>query len=67
MVYTVFISERENFEVIDSIMLKEGIPFEIHSLVVNDRVDEEFRLELMRKYKEIVDPHNILNPGKLRV
>ncbi|MEM4223360.1 MAG: FAD-binding oxidoreductase [Metallosphaera sp.] len=67
VVYTVFISERENFEVIDSIMLKEGIPFEIHSLVVNDRVDEEFRLELMRKYKEIVDPHNILNPGKLRV
>ncbi len=36
IVYTVFISDRSNFEIIDSIMLKEGIPFEIHSLVVND-------------------------------
>ncbi|BFH74790.1 FAD-binding oxidoreductase [Sulfurisphaera javensis] len=67
IIYTVFISEKQNFDVIDSIMLKEGIPFEIHSIEVNDRVDEEFRLELMKKYKIIVDPHNILNPGKLRL
>ncbi|MFP3202694.1 MAG: FAD-binding oxidoreductase [Sulfolobus sp.] len=67
IIYTVFMSERENFDVIDSIMLKEGIPFEIHSIEVNDRVDEPFRLELMKKYKRITDPHNILNPGKLRL
>ncbi|QXJ35962.1 FAD-containing dehydrogenase [Saccharolobus shibatae] len=67
VIYTVFISDRRNFNIIDSIMTKEGIPFEIHSLVVNDRVDEEYRLELMKKYKRIVDPHDILNPGKLRV
>ncbi|QKR01061.1 FAD-binding oxidoreductase [Metallosphaera tengchongensis] len=67
IVYTVFMSERSNFDLIDSIMLKEGIPFEIHSLEVNDRVDEDFRLELMKKYKQKVDPHNILNPGKLRL
>ena len=66
VIYTVFISERSNFEIIDEIMLKEGIPFEIHSIEVNDRVDEPFRLELMKKYKKIVDPRNILNPGKLR-
>lgn len=67
IIYTVFMSERENFDVIDSIMLKEGIPFEIHSIEVNDRVDEPFRLELMKKYKRITDPHNILNPGKIRL
>ncbi|ARM76927.1 FAD-binding oxidoreductase [Acidianus manzaensis] len=66
VIYTVFMSEKQNFDLIDSIMVKEGIPFEIHSIEVNDRVDEEFRLELMKKYKNIVDPHNILNPGKLR-
>jgi len=67
IIYTVFISDKSNFEIIDSIMLKEGIPFEIHSIEVNDRVDEEYRLELMKKYKRIMDPHNILNPGKLRL
>ncbi|MEM0173904.1 MAG: FAD-linked oxidase C-terminal domain-containing protein, partial [Sulfolobaceae archaeon] len=67
IIYTVFMSEKENFEVIDTIMHKEGIPFEIHSIEVNDRVDEPFRLELMKKYKLIIDPHNILNPGKLRI
>lgn len=67
IIYTVFMSEKSNFSIIDSIMEKEGIPFEIHSIEVNDRVDEDFRLELMKKYKTIVDPHNILNPGKLRL
>ncbi|BAB67659.1 FAD-binding oxidoreductase [Sulfurisphaera tokodaii] len=67
IIYTVFMSDKSNFELIDSIMIKEGIPFEIHSLVVNDRVDEEYRLELMKKLKKMVDPHDILNPGKLRI
>jgi len=66
-IYTVFISDRANFDIIDDIMTKEGIPFEIHSILVNDRVDEEYRLELMKKYKQIIDPHDILNPGKLKV
>lgn len=65
IIYTVFISDKENFGVIDNIMMKEGIPFEIHSIEVNYRVDEEFRLEMMKKFKRLVDPHDILNPGKL--
>lgn len=67
IVYTVFISEKSNFDIIDLIMRKEGIPFEIHSIEVNDRVDSSYRLELMKKYKRILDPHDIFNPGKLRL
>ncbi|AAY81190.1 FAD-binding oxidoreductase [Sulfolobus acidocaldarius] len=65
IVYTVFMSDKGNFPVIDSIMTREGIPFEIHSIEVNYRVDEESRLNLMKKLKRTIDPNNILNPGKL--
>ncbi|BCU66903.1 FAD-binding oxidoreductase [Sulfolobales archaeon HS-7] len=67
VVYTVFVSERNNFPLIDEIMRKEGIPFEIHSVEVNDRVDEPWRLELMKSLKKELDPHDIFNPGKLRI
>ncbi|NON63421.1 hypothetical protein HLB03_12060 [Acidianus sp. DSM 29099] len=48
-------------------MTKHGIPFEIHSIEINDRVDSEFRLEIMKKLKTEMDPRDIINPGKLRL
>jgi FAD/FMN-containing dehydrogenase len=66
IIYTVFISDKENFELIDEIMRSEGIPFEIHSVIVNDRVDDPERLSLMQKYKILMDPKDLINPGKLR-
>jgi len=67
IIYTVFISDRENFELIDEIMRSEGIPFEIHSVEVNDRVDDPERLSLMKRYKALMDPKDLINPGKLRI
>ncbi|AWR96855.1 FAD-binding protein [Acidianus sulfidivorans JP7] len=67
IIYTVFMSDKENFEVIDEIMKSEGIPFEIHSIEVNDRVDNPERLFLMKKYKLLMDPKDLINPGKLRI
>ncbi|WP_225905723.1 FAD-binding protein [Stygiolobus caldivivus] len=67
IIYTVFMSEKRNFKIIEDIMKKKGIPFEIHSIYINDRVDEPERLELMKKYKRLLDPKDILNPGKLRL
>ncbi|WP_048099155.1 FAD-binding oxidoreductase [Candidatus Acidianus copahuensis] len=67
IIYTVFISERDNFKKIDEVMTKHGIPFEIHSIEINDRVDSEFRLEIMKKLKTEMDPRDIINPGKLRL
>ncbi|WP_231112313.1 FAD-binding oxidoreductase [Stygiolobus azoricus] len=67
IIYTVFMSEKSNFRLIEDVMRRKGIPFEIHSIYINDRVDEPERLELMKKYKRLLDPKDILNPGKLRL
>jgi len=67
IIYTVFMSEKSNFRLIEDVMRRKGIPFEIHSIYINDRVDEPERLELMKKYKRLLDPKDILNPGKLKL
>ncbi|BFH74040.1 FAD-binding oxidoreductase [Sulfurisphaera javensis] len=64
---TTIMSEKENFDFIDSILQKEGIkvPFKPPTIVINEWLNDKEKLELMRELKKMIDPHNILNPGKL--
>ncbi|AWR96842.1 FAD-binding protein [Acidianus sulfidivorans JP7] len=67
IVDTTIMTEREYISLIDDILYYNGIkiPFKPPTLVINEWLNDKEKLELMRKYKKIVDPYNILNPGKL--
>lgn len=67
VVDTTIMSEKNNFKFIDLFLKKEGIriSFKPPTLLINEWLSDKKNLDLMRKLKQVTDPHNIFNPGKL--
>lgn len=66
IVYSVFMSDVENFELIMSILRDYGYYYNLHSYQINDYHEDSYVMQKIIELKRKVDPLDILNRGKVR-
>lgn len=66
IVYAVFMSDVENFDLIMSLLRDYGYYYNLHSYQINDYHEDPYVMQKIIELKRKVDPLDILNRGKLR-